>query len=52
MKDAPLIESLLEMGKKVKESKVGETVSYAHGGLPREVGDIAASAREQAVGCL
>ena len=29
LKDAPLIESLLEMGKKVKESKVGETVSYA-----------------------
>ena len=29
LKDAPLIESLLEMSKKVKESKVGETVSYA-----------------------
>ena len=29
LKDAPLIESLLEMGKKVKESKVGETVTYA-----------------------
>lgn len=29
LKDAPLIESLLEMSKKVKESKVGETVAYA-----------------------
>ena len=29
LKDAPLIESLLQMSKKVKESKVGETVSYA-----------------------
>ena len=29
LKDAPLIESLLEMSKKVKESKVGETVTYA-----------------------
>ena len=29
LKDAPLIESLLEMSRKVKESKVGETVTYA-----------------------
>lgn len=29
LKDAPLIESLLEMSRKVKESKVGETVAYA-----------------------
>lgn len=29
LKDAPLIESLLEMSRKVRESKVGETVGYA-----------------------
>ena len=29
LKDAPLIEKLLDMSKKVKESKFGETISYA-----------------------
>ena len=29
LKDAPLIESLLEMSNKVKESKFGETITYA-----------------------
>ena len=29
LKDAPLIESLLDLSNKVKESKVGETLSYA-----------------------
>lgn len=29
LKDAPLIERLLDMSKKVKESKIGETITYA-----------------------